>query len=72
MTNSERQARFRQKRQAELERLKVQLNANAPAVDWRNGKTPEQIAELDKLARQLRAASELCNRSIDEEWQALR
>src|SRR6476620_11346962 len=71
MTNAERQARFRRRRQAELKRLKEQ-KARDSGGDWREGKTPEEIAELDDLARQYREADERCTSAIDMELQGLR
>jgi hypothetical protein len=67
MTNADRQARFRKRRQEELERLKA---LGVPA-DWHKGKSPEEIAELDNCARKIREGDELCQRANELERQGL-
>jgi hypothetical protein len=66
MTAAERQRKRRQHLRKQI------VTAPVTEGDWREGKTPEEIAELDDLARQYHEADERCTSAIDMELQELR
>jgi hypothetical protein len=70
MSGADRQARFRARKAAELQRLRAaSRNSTAPAPDWSAGMTPKQLAELNALVPKIRAADERRERAIEMQLQ---